>query len=128
MQERCTILVADHEPFVLRIVDAVLRRVNFNVLAAASPAEVLALCRGYKRRIHLALLETPGMDRPELRDCLRRQFPAIRMLFMSGYLGGVHVAAHSFVEKPFTPSEVVQRVQGALAEPRPASGTLKAGH
>lgn len=119
-----TILVVDDEPIVLNFVRIALQRADFHVLTAESGAQALAICREHPGSIHLALLDVliPGMNGPELRDCLNEEFPGIRILFMSGYSHeqmvehGITAAPQDFVPKPFTPAGLVQRVRDALAD------------
>src|SRR6478672_5450140 len=96
-QQAVTVLIADQESCVLRIVDAILRRVGFKVLVAQSRRQLLSLCRGYSDAIHLAILDVPALSRPELRDCLSRQFLGIRLLYISGYAGGMEMPVANFV-------------------------------
>lgn len=52
--------------------------------------EAISLCQTHQGPIHLALLDVimPGMNGPELRECLRELVPSARILFMSGYTYG----------------------------------------
>ena len=61
-QQPVTVLIADQECCVLRIVDAILRRVGFKVLVAQSRRQLLSLCRGYKRRDPFGNSGRPGTE------------------------------------------------------------------
>jgi two-component system, cell cycle sensor histidine kinase and response regulator CckA len=117
-----TILVVDDEEIVLSLTTTVLRRVEFQVLRAASARQALIICREHPEEIHLALLDVvmPGMNGPELAERLRKEFPGIRVLFMSGYdddelvRRGLTTRLSDFIAKPFVPSTLVNAVRAAL--------------
>lgn len=91
---------------------------------AMSGREAICLCQAHQGPIHLALLDVimPGMNGPELRECLRELAPSVRILFMSGYTygelvkQGVQAAAGDYLGKPFTHTMLLSRVQETLAE------------
>src|SRR5215813_13235741 len=87
MSSMPTILVADDEDVVLNFVATVLRRAGFRVLAAPGPRVALKLTKRGAELIDLALLDIvmPEMDGPCLSDALRRYYPGLRILFMSGF-------------------------------------------
>lgn len=128
--KRTTILVVDDEDLVLDVAVKMLRHADFHVLSAASAAEGLALCRKYSGPIHLALLDVvmPVMTGLELRECLRSEFPEIRILFMSGYnyeemaQQGIPGASMDFIQKPFTFDRMIDAVNSTLSQ----SGTMHA--
>jgi CheY-like chemotaxis protein len=68
----------------------------------------------------------PDGTGPELADRLRTQRPALLVLFTSGYpasaLGSEQFSAGSwlFLPKPFTPTELLQKVSSVLAAPEAA--------
>jgi two-component system cell cycle sensor histidine kinase/response regulator CckA len=120
--ERCVVLVADDEPSVLRTVSYVLTRHGYDVIPAADGPSALRACQQRDGPIHLALLDVmmPGMSGPELFGCLQEAHPKIDVLFMSGYqaahlapYGPIIQSAH-FIEKPFLPRALVQRVNEIL--------------
>jgi two-component system cell cycle sensor histidine kinase/response regulator CckA len=128
--ERTTILVVDDEQVVLTVAVTILRHAKFHVLSATSAQEALALCRTHSGPIHLALLDVvmPAMTGLELRECLRSEFPSIRILFMSGYcyeemaLRDIQAGPADFMQKPFTYATLVEMVSTALSQ----SGTMHA--
>lgn len=132
-EARKTILVVDGEPTVLNFANLALRRAGFRVLAVGSGAKALVLCREHPEEIDLALLDLsmPGMNGPELRDCLRNQFPGIRILFMSGYgyeemeSLGVKGAPEDFIPKPFTVGVLKARIREALEGSRSLPGATE---
>ena len=98
---------------------------KYRVLAAADGPSALALARGCTDRIDLLLTDVvmPGMNGRELAEALLIERPRTRVLFASGYtddavlLHGVRTDEVSFIQKPFTPPALVQRVREVLDSP-----------
>jgi two-component system cell cycle sensor histidine kinase/response regulator CckA len=100
---------------------SILERNGYIVLEAADGSEALAVAAGYPGEIHLLLTDVimPLMTGPELARRLVPLRPSMKTLFMSGY------ADHSvpdallepgaeFMQKPLTPSLLLERVRRAL--------------
>jgi DNA-binding NarL/FixJ family response regulator len=57
----------------------------------------------------------------ELADTVKSRRPQVKVLYMSGYTSdevvrhGVILARDAFLQKPFTPSSLVDKVQAAFA-------------
>jgi DNA-binding response OmpR family regulator len=115
-----TILVADDEEMVLNFVGLVLRKAGFRVLPALGGTAALKLCQDGAEELDLALLDIvmPQMDGPQLWTRLRGVYPNLRVLFMSGFSDeevsrrcGGDTGLAEFLKKPFTASELLQRVK-----------------
>ena len=121
-----TILVADDEAPVRNVVVASLTRAGYTVLAAASPMEALEIEKAHRGEIDLLLtdLVMPGMLGTALAAEIRRRRPGIRLLLASGYtdrgarLVEEGVGDVDFLEKPFEPRQLVERVAAVLDKPR----------
>jgi two-component system cell cycle sensor histidine kinase/response regulator CckA len=67
----------------------------------------------------------PGMSGRELANNVSARRPGIRILFMSGYTdnvittGGMLEKGLAFLQKPFSPSTLIQKVREVLT-PTPA--------
>jgi len=117
-----TVLVVDDEPAVRDIVARSLKRAGFRPMEAASGSEALALVeRKGPPELVVTDLMMPGIGGAELARQLRTRWPALPIIFMSGYsaesldlrnLAGVDAG---LLEKPFTPDALVARVTAALA-------------
>jgi two-component system, cell cycle sensor histidine kinase and response regulator CckA len=109
---------------VAKLVRRVLENAGFAVLVAhdAETAEALALA--HPARIDLLLTDVvmPRVSGRVLADRLSRHFPALRVLFMSGFtddsleLSSATGAKRFFLQKPFTPEVLTARVCAALRE------------
>jgi PAS domain S-box-containing protein len=117
-----TILVAEDEDSVRAVATAALASRGYNVLAAPDGESALALARQYPQRIDLLLTDVvmPGMNGRELAEAMTAERDDLRVLFASGYtddaslLAGIHTDELSFLQKPFTPAELVRRVRSLL--------------
>jgi CheY-like chemotaxis protein len=71
----------------------------------------------------------PGMSGREVVEAIRRTWPAVGVLFISGYADdalvreGVLKAEVGFLQKPFSPSTLARKVREIL-DARPAKAAL----
>ncbi len=124
-----TVLVVEDEAGIRSVVAAALRRVGIEVLVAADGEEALASLRSCDPLPDLLLTDVsmPRMSGFHLAREVRREYPAVRVAFMSGYFGeraGVAVPG-PFLTKPFAPSDLVAFVREQLRDEPAAPG---AGH
>ncbi len=123
-----TILVVDDVRLVLNMVAAVLESVGFHVLRADSGAQALKLATDHTGDIDLLLSDVrmPEMSGPSLGDALRKIWPGIRVMLMSGYAGGDLLVLNygwAFIEKPFVPKKLVDMVNEVLQTPDRSQGS-----
>jgi two-component system, cell cycle sensor histidine kinase and response regulator CckA len=118
---RQTVLVLDDEDSVRRLVTAVLESAGYVVLPAAQGAAALDIARSHPDAIDLLITDMtmPEMDGREAADAIRALRPQCRVLFMSGYPLQVALpdgiqATDGFIQKPFVPRMLVQRVREVL--------------
>jgi CheY-like chemotaxis protein len=124
-----TVLLAEDEESVRKLVCRVLQAQGYRVLAAASGPEALELAAKHDGPIPLLLTDVvmPGMSGPVLAETITASRPDVRVLFMSGYADD-HLPAlgldTDLILKPFAPAELLRRTRAALddaAGPTPAS-------
>ncbi|MEP6766228.1 MAG: ATP-binding protein, partial [Gemmatimonadaceae bacterium] len=119
------VLLAEDEDSVRAVAKETLERRGYRVLAAPDGPSALALARAYHGTIDLLLTDVvmPGMNGRELAELLLAERPGTRVLFASGYtddavlLHGVRTDELSFIQKPFTPTVLMQRVRKVLDVP-----------
>lgn len=118
-----TVLLVEDEPAVRRVASTVLRDDGYRVLEASEGLEALELVsKQGARGIHLLLTDMtmPRIGGLDLARKVRQLLPGIRVLYTSGYSGAakekvrVHDPEATFIEKPFTPSELSAHVKAAL--------------
>jgi PAS domain S-box-containing protein len=105
-----TVLIVEDELAILKLGEAVLRRLGYTALAARTPAEALALAAEHDGPIHLLITDVvmPEMNGRDLQLRVKALRPDIKMLYMSGYTANV-IAHHGvldegvrFMQKPFS--------------------------
>jgi CheY-like chemotaxis protein len=117
-----TILVVDDEPMALKLVQSILEKRGFHVLASTSAKHAVELFLSQRESIELLISDIvmPGMDGPQLASRLVSLNPDLPVLFMSGFVTENEVADTSlisqfaFIRKPFRPATLVQAVQKML--------------
>jgi CheY-like chemotaxis protein len=109
-----TILVVDDQSVSRDVIRIALELAGYDVLEADSPTLALELARSAP---HLDLVVAdvvmPEMDAFELRERLVRDLPDVPVLFTSGYADAA--AEGPFIRKPFTPGELVAKVEAVLS-------------
>lgn len=122
---RETVLVAEDEDPVRRILVATLSRAGYRVLEAADGPQALAAARDHRGPIHLLVTDVvmPGMRGPELAERMARVRAGLRVLFISGYtdqanLDGPEGREAAFLAKPFTPDEFRTMIRVVLDDGR----------
>ncbi len=116
-----TILVVEDEPSVRSLVRESLESVGYRVVTAEDGESALRLL-GKLDRVDLLLTDVamPGMNGPELvsyASCIRED---LKFLCMSGYSdkvfqrGGDVARGVSFLQKPFTPATLAEKVREVL--------------
>ena len=125
--EQTRILVVDDDPQTLRYVRDALAEAGYSPLLTGEPQEVPHLVK--KKRPQLVLLDLmlPGTDGIELMERVP-ELADLPVIFISGYGRDETIAkalqsgAEDYIVKPFSPTELVARVQAALrrrADPEP---------
>ncbi len=117
-----TILVAEDEASVRKIVVRAMKSFGYQVLEAGNGFEAVQQAWKYKGTIHLLLTDTvmPRMNGKELSDALKKARPGMKVIFMSGYTrevlsqqGTIDSSIH-LVQKPFSNEELAERVREVL--------------
>ena len=119
---RRTILVVDDEAALRKQLRLVLERRGFAVLEGENGYDALRIAEAHGAPSDLLVTDVvmPRMGGIELAEELGRLRPGLEVLYVSGYardaLGGERSwgAAERFLQKPFSPSLFVQRVQQIL--------------
>ena len=123
-----TILLVEDEEAVRDLACMVLSAKGYTILRAENWREAEHLCTTHAAEIHLLLTDIvmPGLGGRELARRILVRRPRTRVLYMSGYTdsvlaqGGVLEEDVSFLQKPFTPAVLAQKVREVLDLPVPA--------
>ena len=120
-----TILLVEDEPDLRELTQMVLSERGYTVIEASSPAEAERQAGNNGAEIHLLLTDVvmPGISGRELAKRLTGRFPNLRVMYMSGYTynviaqDGTLEEGISFLQKPFTPQTLTEKVREALDRP-----------
>jgi two-component system cell cycle sensor histidine kinase/response regulator CckA len=125
-----TVLVVEDEQAVRSIVCRSLRDRGYTVLEAKNGEDALLVAEKHNAPIHLVVTDVvmPEMGGPDLYYHLRRWYPSMRILFISGYAkGSIPPEAledgtkAGFLAKPFTLDQLLAEVRRMIQRPRPAA-------
>jgi len=122
-----TLLFAEDDEQVRRLITGVLERAGYRVLSARDGEEALVVFEQHANEIDLALLDVVMPKRTGLAvlDVIRRSRPEIPVLFSSGYsadvLGSDLTERNDFelIRKPFQEGDLLNRI-GRLIERKPS--------
>jgi CheY-like chemotaxis protein len=116
------IVVVEDEPAVRRLICLVLRMHGYSVIEADGASTAHSVVECHRDPIHLLVTDVvmPDIGGRALADALRAVRPDLRVLYVSGYTDdavvryGVEVARDAFLQKPFTPQALAQKVRDVL--------------
>ncbi len=120
-----TILVAEDEEMVRRVVTTTLTRAGYRVIEAVDGADAVARFRERRNEVDLCLLDVimPRLNGREALGAIRLLKPGVRVLLASGFTGnvleerGLDLESVELLEKPMAPAEFLRRVRQALDRP-----------
>ena len=113
-----TVLVVEDERDIRELLRRYLARAGFSVCAASTGAQALLELEGTRPDLVLLDLGLPDIDGGEV---LERATPGTPVIVLTARVGlpdriaGLRAGADDYVVKPFSPTEVVLRVQAVLA-------------
>jgi two-component system cell cycle sensor histidine kinase/response regulator CckA len=122
----CTILLAEDEPTVRRILRNILTREGHAILEAENGRIGVDLATQFDGAIDLVVSDVlmPELGGPDMLRELRRTRPALRVLFISGYTDlqslsddGIGADRMRYLPKPFSTEQFMEAVRGALRAP-----------
>ncbi|MDW4906521.1 response regulator transcription factor [Streptomyces sp. ADMS] len=121
------VLVVDDDPTVAEVVVGYLTRAGYTVDRAEDGPAALARATAHWPDLVVLDLMLPGMDGLEVCRRLRARGPVpVIMLTARGdeddRVLGLEVGADDYVTKPFSPRELVLRVESVLRRTRPVDG------
>jgi len=123
------VLIVEDEVKIARLVRDYLRQAGFDVLEAVDGPSALAMARAEKPDMIVLDLGLPGMDGLDVTRQIRMtsSVPIIMLTARteeSDRIVGLELGADDYVDKPFSPKELVARIRAVL---RRADATLGGG-
>jgi two-component system cell cycle sensor histidine kinase/response regulator CckA len=120
-----TILLVEDDDGVRLLARVTLERAGYRVLQAENPKAAMRVASECAEPIHLLLSDVvmPESEGPPLFDRLSKVQQGLRVLYMSGYADeaivrqGVLLEGTPFLQKPFSPLALMQKVRDVLEAP-----------
>lgn len=117
---RCRVLLVDDDPLVLETTAAVVRSFGFSVRTAEDGFVALKILREVLPDIILTDLRMPGMSGFELLSIVRRRFPHIPTIAISGeyMLANMPLGLlvdHFFQKGGYTPNQLLSKINEVIA-------------
>ncbi|MGB7621953.1 MAG: PAS domain S-box protein [Terriglobia bacterium] len=117
-----TILIVEDDLLVRKLASETLGKFGYQILEAAHGEEALRICKTHEGTIQLLLTDIimPGMTGRELAGRIEPLFARIKVIYMSGYTDNAILhqgrldPGMNFLQKPFTPSILLQKVREVL--------------
>lgn len=119
LRGKATILVVEDEEIVREMTVKLLRQYGYTVIPAMTGGDALLICEEQKVPVDLVLTDVvmPNMNGSQFVERLRRMWPDVRVLFMSGYTAnviaqqGIIDPKTPFIQKPFRMLELLKRIK-----------------
>lgn len=129
MDERATrtILVVDDDPGVRDVIRSMLESAGYAVLAAENGREAMKILKAARVDLILTDLVMPEQEGIETIKALRREYPNLKVIAMSGAFGGdylriaSYLGAHATLPKPIQMGALLKLISETLAE-EPSGG------
>lgn len=114
------ILVIDDEEIVRRSCSRTLSPLGYDVSLTQSSLDGLKMIDNEEFDLVLTDIKMPDMDGIEVLKQVREKFPEMKVIIMTGYqtvenaVKSVQLGAFDYIEKPFSPDELISSVSKAL--------------
>jgi two-component system, cell cycle sensor histidine kinase and response regulator CckA len=110
-----TILIAEDDGAIRKMVAGILRKEGYHVLTAASGQEAISAAQRHSGTLDLLITDIvmAGMGGAELYAWLKTERPTLEVLFISGLMSREPLEG-SFLKKPFTRAELAAKVREIL--------------
>ncbi len=120
-----TILIVDDNDTFREYVITILDIHGLNIIEAEDGEDAIEKCKQYEGPIDMLLTDVvmPGMNGKELSEKIRKLYPDIKILFMSGYSEDILVhpdvydilnSEVNFLQKPFTSKDLIKKINMEL--------------
>jgi CheY-like chemotaxis protein len=122
IEAKASVLIVDDEPSIRLSLSQVLTEIGYRVRSAADGVAALAEIRREVPEILISDLNMPGMSGFELLSAVRRQFPRIPAIAMSGAFSGNEVPSGVTADAFYPKGASVLYLMGILESLTPQTG------
>ncbi|MBU1162059.1 MAG: response regulator, partial [Proteobacteria bacterium] len=117
-----TVLLVEDDKSLRNMAQKVFKQQGYSVLEAKNGEDALKVAEAHEGPIHLMITDVvmPGMTGRELAERIQSIRPETKVVYMSGYTNnaishhGVLEPGLNFIEKPFTPENVMRKIREVL--------------
>ena len=120
------ILIVDDDAIIRTLLVRLLKKIkkDFQIMTAADGCTALEVLKETSVDLVLTDYKMPGMDGLETFAEMKKLYPNLPVIMMSGFMGKklskafLHAGGAGFIQKPFRPGELNLKVQSVLEEKR----------
>ncbi len=120
-----TVLVVEDEAALREVTRRILARNGYQVITAVDGRDAVEVATAHAGRIDLIVTDVvmPQMLGKEAAERIQALYPTVRVLFMSGYTGGVLdtqgvlESGVNLIEKPFTEASLLAKLREIITGP-----------
>jgi len=124
-----TVFLVEDDAVIRNLNQQILQSKGYQVLTASNGIEAVDKAKLHKGKVDLLVIDVvlPKMDGYQTALKMCEQFPNMRVLYVSGYTKdvtmehGVQGTGLNFMQKPFSPDQLLNRVREILDSKTPAS-------
>lgn len=115
------IIVVDDEMGICENVEKILNKNNYEVIHASSAKEAIEMMARESFSLLISDIVMPGMNGLELLKLVKKEWPLMKAIMMTAYastdtaMKAIRLGALDYIPKPFTPTELRETVQKAMA-------------
>lgn len=110
------VLVVDDDPLILTVVDLMVRHAGHSVRTATDGVAALDILADAPADIIVSDIRMPGMDGLALARLVRKDYPAIPIILMTGYLSEYssgsagEIGVDCILKKPFKSTDLIEAI------------------
>lgn len=125
LDREVVVLLAEHEPAVRSMLEKLLKQGGYDLLVAEDGQEALQKSDEHKGRVDVLVadVQLPGMTGVDLAKEMRRARPDLRIMLLSPSVQGLLVldSTWHFLQKPFLPKALLERIVDVIKKPPAAN-------
>ena len=117
-----TVLVVEDDEAVRNMAVRTLKQLGYRVFEARSGGDALIICEKRRNPVDLIITDIvmPGMSGDEVLDSIRKNWPSVKAIYMSGYTPGYVYQEGKldpnvpYIQKPFRPVNFARKIRDVL--------------